>query len=531
MSPTLCAPQAPLGLVRAVVEAVAAGEPLSWGENDLMHQHVDQASSDARLLQLVEARNGGDLAVTVAGRALLETPRGSSQEARVLRSSIAASPGLAPLGLELLGDEEPSVATLVARLARDGGLSEAMAMHRAQVLLGWRRAVLGDPIEQQAPMSLRGTWRRLSVANYKSIQELHIDLPPFAVVVGANGSGKSNFADALVFAAEVCASASAAVEKRGGIRGVLRWGSEEPGELRISVSVAGFAGSLGRDCVSHAFSIRTGPHASWWFHREIVEIVSNGVVEHQIVRHQDDVDLYHEGQRLPPVEPNASVMTVASQLRHFGLATTSLRKVLRYRLDPEVMREPVLESEVTRLEETGRNIALAVRSLQEQGRGKELEERLAKIVPGLVELRVERAARHCVLEFRQSQGGGRVAEFNATELSDGALRALGILVAVAQMRPHELLIVEEPERSVHLGAASFLYEVLRDAAEHGAVLVTTHSADLLDAARDEEILVCEYADGVTRVGPLDPAQRQIVKDGLFSLSELMRSEPLRIKLE
>jgi type I restriction enzyme M protein len=99
------------------------------------------------------------------------------------------------------------------------------------------------------------------------------------------------------------------------------------------------------------------------------------------------------------------------------------------------------------------------------------------------------------------------------------------------MRPHELLIVEEPERSVHLGAAGFLYEVLREAADQGAVLVTTHSADLLDAARDEEILVCEYADGVTRVGPLDPSQRQIVKEGLFSLSELMRSEPLRIKLE
>jgi type I restriction enzyme M protein len=528
---TLCAPQAPLVLVRAVVEAVAAGTPLFWGENDLMLQHVAQASADARLLQLVEGPAGGDLVPTAAGRALTETPRGSTQEAQVLRASIAASPSLAPFAVELLGDEEPSIEVLTARLGREGGLPDATATHRAQVLLGWRRHVLGDPVEQRVPMSLRGTWRRLSVTNYKSIQELHIDLPPFAVVVGANGSGKSNFADALVFAAEVCTSASAAVEKRGGIHGVLRWGSEEPGELRISVSVAGFAGNFGRDCVSHSLSIRTGPHASWWFHHEVVEVVSNGVVEHSIVRNQDDIDLYHEGQRLPPVESNASVMTVASQLRHFGLATVSLRRVLRYRLDPEAMREPVLESEVTRLEETGRNIALAVRSLQEQGKDRELEERLAKVVPGLVELRVEQAARHVVLEFRQAQSGGRVAVFNATEMSDGALRALGILVAAAQMRPHELLIVEEPERSVHLSAAGFLYEVLREVADQGAVLVTTHSADLLDAARDEEILVCEYADGITRVGPLDSIQRQIVKDGLFSLSELMRSEPLRIKLE
>jgi hypothetical protein len=405
---TFCAPQAPLVLVRAVVEAIADGTPLFRGENDLMLQHVAQASADARSLQLVEEHDGGDLVLTAAGRALTETPRGSSQEAQVLRASIAASPELAPLGLELLGDEEPSVDALTARLVREAGFSDAMATHRAQVLLGWRRAVLGHPVEQSVPMSLSGTWRRLSVTNYKSIQELHIDLPPFAVVVGANGSGKSNFADALVFAAEVCTNASAAVEKRGGIRGVLRWGSEEPGELRLSVGVAGSQGTLGRDCVSHYLSIRTGPHGSWWFHHEVVEVVANGVVEHSIVRLQDEIDLYHEGQRLPPIEPNASVMTVASQLRDFGLATTSLRKVLRYRLDPEAMREPVLEAEVTRLDETGRNIALAVRSLQEQGKGRELEERLAKVVPGLVELRVERAARHAVLGFRQAQGGGRI---------------------------------------------------------------------------------------------------------------------------
>jgi AAA domain, putative AbiEii toxin, Type IV TA system len=93
----------------------------------------------------------------------------------------------------------------------------------------------------------------------------------------------------------------------------------------------------------------------------------------------------------------------------------------------------------------------------------------------------------------------------------------------------ELLVIEEPEVSVHVGAAGFLYDVLRQAAEKGTVLLTTHSADLLDAAADDEILVCEYAGGVTRVGRLAAAQRQVVRDGLFSLAELMRSEPLRME--
>jgi type I restriction enzyme M protein len=104
-------------------------------------------------------------------------------------------------------------------------------------------------------------------------------------------------------------------------------------------------------------------------------------------------------------------------------------------------------------------------------------------------------------------------------------------VAAQQMTRDELLIIEEPEVAIHIGAAQLLFEVLKDASSRGAVLITTHSADLLDAARDEEILVCSYRDGVTHMGPLASAQHEVVRQGLFSVAELMRSEPLRIEGE
>jgi type I restriction enzyme M protein len=93
----------------------------------------------------------------------------------------------------------------------------------------------------------------------------------------------------------------------------------------------------------------------------------------------------------------------------------------------------------------------------------------------------------------------------------------------------ELLLIEEPEVAVHVGAANLLFEILKEASSRGAVLLTTHSADLLDAARDEEILVCEHSSGSTKIGPLSSVQRRIVREGLFSIAELMRSEPLRIE--
>jgi type I restriction enzyme M protein len=155
-------------------------------------------------------------------------------------------------------------------------------------------------------------------------------------------------------------------------------------------------------------------------------------------------------------------------------------------------------------------------------------EAMRKIIPGLVRIDDSAVGRYMSLRFFQARPGGKEAEFTATEMSEGAIRALAILVAAQQIRPHELLILEEPEVALHPGAAGVLFDALKTASRRGSVLITTHSPELLDAAHDEEILVCDYRKGVTDVGPLDKGQRKLVRDGLFSISEIMRAEPLRI---
>ena len=222
-------------------------------------------------------------------------------------------------------------------------------------------------------------------------------------------------------------------------------------------------------------------------------------------------------------------MVFARQLAELS-SSAALRNVRRVRLDPEAMRQPQPVTENRRLDESGSNVGVAYRSLRPAAQAQILAA-MQKIVPGLTDISVEPFDRFLLLRFDQRQSGGQTAKFSATEMSEGALRALGILVAAQQMAADELLIIEEPEVSIHVGAAQLLFDVLKQASRRGAVLVTTHSADLLDAARDEEILVCSYRDGVTDIGPLATAQRELVRQGLFSVAELMRSEPLRIEGE
>jgi type I restriction enzyme M protein len=360
-------------------------------------------------------------------------------------------------------------------------------------------------------------WRRVEIQNYRSIEHASIDLPPFAVVVGPNGSGKSNFADALVFARDISHDAVAAIERRGGIAGIRRWHPTKAADVVIDLRASRSKRGLDSDYVRHSFRIQSGAQGQFKFDEELIEVSER----------QSGVIMERDSDNAKVLKKTASLMVLASQYKDFA-QTSALRNVRRYRLNPDAMRQPQLTSDNVRLEENGSNIAIAVREVRKSGRLDDLLRAMSKIVPGLRDVKVQQVSRFLTLKFEQEQGDGSAADFNATEMSEGALRALGIIVATLQMVPDELLIIEEPEVSIHTGAAALLFDVLKEASETGSVLITTHSADLLDAARDEEILVCEYARGVTSIGPLAAEQRRVVREGLFSVAELMRSEPLRI---
>ncbi|AGP34259.1 hypothetical protein BE04_46820 [Sorangium cellulosum] len=382
-------------------------------------------------------------------------------------------------------------------------------------------------------------WRRVELRNYRSIAEATVDLAPFTVLVGPNGSGKSNFADAIVFARDVATDAATAVERRGGLAGIRRWQPAEEddrAEVYVDVRAATSRSALETDYLRHQFTIRAKGDGAWAFHNETIELFVRGAPVLWVERTPEGLDVETEpGRRVvssgsaPRLSETASAMVFARQL--FDIArVTALRNVTRIRLNAEAMRKPQVATENTRLDESGSNIAVAFRSLEAEGQARVLAA-MQRIVPGLLRVSVEAFDRFLLLKFEQHQPGGHVARFSASEMSEGALRALGILVAAQQMTGDELLIIEEPEVAIHVGAAQLLFDVLKDASTRGSLLITTHSADLLDAAREEEILVCSYRDGVTQIGPLSSAQREVVRQGLFSVAELMRSEPLRIEGE
>ncbi len=120
-------------------------------------------------------------------------------------------------------------------------------------------------------------------------------------------------------------------------------------------------------------------------------------------------------------------------------------------------------------------------------------------------------------------------------MSDGTIRAAAVLAALFQPATRDgrvsLVGIEEPEIALHPAAAGVLFDALTEASEHVQVLATTQSADLLD--RDDlDVSIIRpvvMRDGLTVIGEVDDASREIVEKKLYTLGELMRGSQLAPK--
>ena len=215
-----------------------------------------------------------------------------------------------------------------------------------------------------------------------------------------------------------------------------------------------------------------------------------------------------------------------------------------YNLNPEAIRDLQPPDPGNLLKRDGSNVASVLSNLAAHSSDfkQRLDEYLGAAVPGIAWVDRWPVGNKETIEFRQEvRGSQHPWRFLASNMSDGTLRALGVLVAIFQgvgngESNRRLVGIEEPEAALHPAAAGVLVDALQDAAEHAQILVTSHSPDLLDNhdISDESILavVAEYGETrfgprKTKIGSIDQAGRSVLRDRLFTAGELLRMDQLR----
>jgi predicted ATPase len=495
--------------------------------------------AQAALLASLSAVGDATLACTSGGFYALALGSEEPERARLaLRHPVGRTELYLPLGglHEILHRPDKVAAALAGDLSGDDASSELERLGLGDGVV-WRgeqvRLTAGEPPAAAQPdLPERSTGSgpaavvtRVQLSNYRSIAACDMRLGALTFLCGPNGSGKSNFLDGLRLVADgLRTSLGQALKERGGFQAVLRQAPHRPDrfsirlEFRLSAEQGGhFACEVRRE--QEGFSI----------HSEECEIgkAFYRVVEGKVAR--------TTLQTPPAAMGDRFYLVSASGLPEFRPAFDLLSNMGFYSFNLDRLRGSQVRDAGDLLARDGSNLASVLGRLAQSREGEpkqRIQEYLQGIVPGIEAVDPVFDDGGSKLEFQQRMEGEKdLRSFTALHMSDGTLRALGILVALFQAKVNSrvrVVGIEEPELALHPGAADLLRDALREGSEYAQVIVTSHSPELLDdpSIQDHELLAVESREGRTYISELDEVTRSALRDRLFTAGELMRAGQL-----
>jgi predicted ATPase len=367
--------------------------------------------------------------------------------------------------------------------------------------------------------------KKVWAKNYRSLANVQVDLAPVTVLVGHNGSGKSNLVDVLRFIYDsLRLGLDSAIINRSGMSTLRRWSSENrPYDIEVGLQIEtdAFWGS-------YTFTLGSERHGAYHVKREVCHIRDAQTQNEAVFETYHGRWLQRPDNLNPAIPERSLVLSLIATSKPYAKLYDYLTSFSFYNIFPNALTEPQKPANPYPLDEHGTNLASALREMQRTKKASldELNQAIQYVIPGILGFHVEQVGGYLVTHLRHDMVEDRKALFELSQESDGTLRMLGILVALYQDPPRTLLALEEPELTIHPGALGLLWEEIEGASDKCQTLITTHSPDLLDMCQVDQIRVVEKVNGVTLIDPVEKVQKQAIQERLFAPGELLRAQGL-----
>ena len=359
--------------------------------------------------------------------------------------------------------------------------------------------------------------KSIKIQNFKALQNIHLTkIPKFLVLVGANGSGKSTLFDVFGFLRDaLTGNIRDALDARGRFMEVVTWGHESEQimvELQVELPVAGKSRLVtyhlevgfenNKPTVTSEFlQYKRGRYGAPSFFFKFEKGIGFAVTNEEDFDKPGE-ELRQEKQKLE----SADILGLKGlgQFQRFQ-AASALRVLLEnwhvsdFHISAARGRKEATGA-AEHLSETGDNLPRVARYLFENHPevfGAILS-RMQERVPGISGVEPELTQDgYLILRFRD---GTFTNPFLDRYVSDGTIKMFAYLVLLHDPKPHPLLCIEEPENQLYPTLMGELAEEFRDYSNRDAqVMVSTHSPDLLNALKLEEVFWLVKKDGLSEI--------------------------------
>ena len=348
--------------------------------------------------------------------------------------------------------------------------------------------------------------KTLAVSNYRSLRSVVVSLDELNVVTGPNGSGKSNLYRAIrLLAAAGRGSLVSQLAREGGLPSTLWAGPEKIGSA-VRSGRHPVEGTIRQDSVhlrlgfssdDFGYSVDLGlptpikPPSAFFLDPAIKrECIWAGPTFRPAsvladrrgpsLRLSDETGAW---QAYPhPLATFDSMMTEYVDLRgapeivNIRSRLQSWRFYDYFRSDLQApVRSPQIGTHTPILSNDGTDLAAALQTIREIGDDDELDRAVDDAFPGS-RVEINSSGARFELALRQP---GMLRALTAAELSDGTLRYVLLIAALLSPRPPELLVLNEPETSLHADLVPALARLIARAARSSQIIVVSHNEVLI----------------------------------------------------
>lgn len=348
--------------------------------------------------------------------------------------------------------------------------------------------------------------REVKIEGFKSIESAHLALRDLNVVIGANGSGKSNLIGVFRLLERVL-SKNLQVFVASEPDRLLYHGRKRTPTLSLDFTFAqnsyGFKLKAQRDTL--IFEYERVEYSGYWSYGEPI------AVGHKESKLEEAAKSYRN--RIPQhVFPKVRNLVVY----HFHDTSDT---------SPAKQTSDVDDNRFFRSDAA--NLPAYLYWLQEKHpvQFRHIEEHIRLVAPffdGFVLAPSRLNEKKIKLEWRQK---GSDAYFDAYSLSDGTLRFICLATLLLQPSPPALILLDEPELGLHPFAIRILAEMLEASSKRVQVVLATQSVTLLNNFAPGDVIVAENDGLKTTFGRLDEEKLKLWLDD-FSIGELWEKNVL-----